>query len=60
MRRSMLFLKRLSDRFQEEVQKAADAGVTREIAERDPDVHEVLRARTVPLAQPGQGGHGPG
>ena len=37
---SMLFLKRLSDRFAEEVEQAGAAGVAREIAERDPDEHE--------------------
>ena len=37
---SMLFLKRLSDRFAEEVEQAGAAGVSREIAERDPDEHE--------------------
>ena len=36
---SMLFLKRLSDRFDEEVEKALDH-VSREIAETDPDEHE--------------------
>ena len=37
---SMLFLKRLSDRFAEEVEGAVRAGVSREVAERDPDEHE--------------------
>ncbi|HXH20437.1 MAG TPA: class I SAM-dependent DNA methyltransferase [Dehalococcoidia bacterium] len=37
---SMLFLKRLSDRFEEEVEKAVAAGVPRDVAERDPDEHE--------------------
>jgi type I restriction enzyme M protein len=37
---SMLFLKRLSDRFDEEVQKAVANGVKPEIAETDPDEHE--------------------
>jgi len=37
---SMLFLKRLSDRFQEEVEKAIAEGVDREAAESDPDEHE--------------------
>ena len=37
---SMLFLKRLSDRFAEEVESAAAAGVSRAVAERDPDEHE--------------------
>ncbi len=37
---SMLFLKRLSDRFQEEVEKAVASGVSREVAERDPDEHD--------------------
>jgi type I restriction enzyme M protein len=37
---SMLFLKRLSDRFDEEVEKAVRDGVGREIAQRDPDEHE--------------------
>ncbi|MEZ4554192.1 MAG: class I SAM-dependent DNA methyltransferase [Dehalococcoidia bacterium] len=37
---SMLFLKRLSDRFSEEVERAVAAGVAREVAERDPDEHE--------------------
>ncbi|MCY4174703.1 MAG: class I SAM-dependent DNA methyltransferase [Acidimicrobiaceae bacterium] len=37
---SMLFLKRLSDRFAEEVQNAVAAGVPAEIAESDHDEHE--------------------
>ena len=37
---SMLFLKRLSDRFAEEVANAVAAGVARDVAERDPDEHE--------------------
>lgn len=37
---SMLFLKRLSDHFQEEIERAGDAGVSREVAEHDPDEHE--------------------
>jgi type I restriction enzyme M protein len=37
---SMLFLKRLSDRFEEEVENAVRDGVGREIAESDPDEHE--------------------
>ena len=37
---SMLFLKRLSDRFDEEVEKAVREGVGREIGENDPDEHE--------------------
>jgi len=37
---SMLFLKRLSDRFEEEVENAVRDGVAREIAETDPDEHE--------------------
>src|SRR3989304_7366703 len=37
---SMLFLKRLSDRFDEEVEKAVREGVGQEIAEGDPDEHE--------------------
>ena len=37
---SMLFLKRLSDRFQEEVERSIVAGMTREIAETDHDEHE--------------------
>jgi len=37
---SMLFLKRLSDRFDEEVEKAVREGVGRDIAEGDPDEHE--------------------
>jgi len=37
---SMLFLKRLSDRFEEEVENAVAEGVSREIAETDPDEHE--------------------
>ena len=36
----MLFLKRLSDRFAEEVDNAVRARVAREVAERDPDEHE--------------------
>lgn len=37
---SMLFLKRVSDRFDEEIEKAVVAGVPREVAERDVDEHE--------------------
>ena len=37
---SMLFLKRLSDRFAEEVERAVADGLTRNVAERDPDEHE--------------------
>jgi len=37
---SMLFLKRLSDRFDEEVQKAVAGGVARAVAENDADEHE--------------------
>jgi len=37
---SMLFLKRLSDRFEEEVEKAVRDGVSREVAETDLDEHE--------------------
>jgi type I restriction enzyme M protein len=37
---SMLFLKRLSDRFQEEVEKAMADGIERRVAESDPDEHE--------------------
>lgn len=37
---SMLFLKRLSDRFDEEIEKAIAAGVPQDVAERDPDEHE--------------------
>ena len=37
---SMLFLKRLSDRFSEEVEHAVRAGLAREVAERDHDEHE--------------------
>jgi type I restriction enzyme M protein len=37
---SMLFLKRLSDRFEEEVENAVRDGVAREIVESDPDEHE--------------------
>jgi len=37
---SMLFLKRLSDRFDEEVEKAVASGVDRQIAENDADEHE--------------------
>jgi type I restriction enzyme M protein len=37
---SMLFLKRLSDRFGEEVERAIAAGVAPDVAERDPDEHE--------------------
>ncbi len=37
---SMLFLKRLSDRFGEEVERAIDEGVPRGAAENDPDEHE--------------------
>ena len=37
---SMLFLKRLSDRFGEEVERAVEQGVPRNAAETDPDEHE--------------------
>lgn len=37
---SMLFLKRLSDRFEEEVERSMAAGMSREIAETDHDEHE--------------------
>ena len=37
---SMLFLKRLSDRFDEEVEQAIAEGVSREVALRDADEHE--------------------
>src|SRR3990172_11875500 len=37
---SMLFLKRLSDRFDEEVEKAVREGVDPKIVESDPDEHE--------------------
>ena len=37
---SMLFLKRLSDRFAEEVEHAVAEGVSRDTAARDPDEHE--------------------
>ncbi len=37
---SMLFLKRLSDRFGEEVEWALEEGVPRDAAEMDPDEHE--------------------
>jgi type I restriction enzyme M protein len=36
----MLFLKRLSDRFDEELVRAVAEGVPREVAEKDPDEHE--------------------
>jgi type I restriction enzyme M protein len=37
---SMLFLKRLSDRFSEEVERSIAAGMTRAVAEKDHDEHE--------------------
>src|SRR3990172_3508023 len=37
---SMLFLKRLADRFDEEIEKAVAAGVPRDVAENDEDEHE--------------------
>ena len=37
---SMLFLKRLSDRFEEELEDAVAEGVPRSVAEADPDEHE--------------------
>ena len=37
---SMLFLKRLSDRFSEEIERAVAEGVPRSAAETDPDEHE--------------------
>src|SRR2546428_13306252 len=39
---SMLFLKRLSDRFDEEVQKAVAGGVALAVAENDADEHELF------------------
>ena len=39
---SMLFLKRLSDRFAEEIEQAIESGVPREVAEGDPDEHELF------------------
>jgi type I restriction enzyme M protein len=39
---SMLFLKRLSDRFEEEVDQAVAAGLDRATAETDPDEHELF------------------
>ncbi len=42
---SMLFLKRLSDRFQEEVEKAVAEGVEPATAENDPDEHEFFVPR---------------
>lgn len=38
----MLFLKRLSDRFVEEVERSVPRGVPREVAETDCDEHELL------------------
>lgn len=57
---SMLFLKRLSDRFDEEVEAAIRAGVEREIAENDKDEHEFFvpqqcRWRALTSAQMGLG-----
>ena len=46
---SMLFLKRLSDRFDEEVEAAVAAGVPREAALADMDEHQVRRAPGSPL-----------
>lgn len=37
---SILFLKRLSDRFAEEVERAVAGGLAREVADQDPDEHE--------------------
>ena len=37
---SMLFLKRLSDHFQEEIERALAVGQPRDVAESDPDEHE--------------------
>ena len=39
---SLLFLKRLSDRFDEEVELAVQSGLSREIAENDRDEHEFV------------------
>ena len=50
---SLLFLKRLSDRFEEEVEAAVAAGVPRDVALRDADEHEFFvpeSARWPPLA----------
>ena len=43
---SILFLKRLSDRFDEEVQNAVKAGVSREVALTDRDEHEFFVPET--------------
>ena len=42
---STLFLKRLSDRFDEEVERARKAGVPRDVAETDYDEHELFVPR---------------
>ena len=55
---SMLFLKRLSDRFEEEVENAVRDGVAREVAETDPDEHEFFvpeDCRWRALARPSMG-----
>ena len=49
---SILFLKRLSDRFDEEVENAVALGVARDVALNDRDEHELLRPGVCPL-----GGH---
>ena len=54
---SILFLKRLSDRFDEEVEGAVASSVPRDVALTDPGRARVLRPRVRPLARPRRGLH---
>ena len=51
---SILFLKRLSDRFDEEIEDAVAEGVPRELALRDRDEHE-FSCRSPPAGPPSSG-----
>ena len=57
---SILFLKRLSDRFDEEVENAVASGVSREVALTDRDEHEFFVPESAPLAHSRSGLHEPG
>ena len=57
---SILFLKRLSDRFDEEVENAVAHGVAREVALTDRDEHGVLRPEGGGLVRPHQRINEPG
>ena len=49
---SILFLKRLSDRFDEEVESAMASGLERGVALSDPDEHEFFRPPNPPAGPP--------